>query len=112
MHTQHQPSCPASVTSLDPVASAIVVSPAPTGRSSASSIALKDLPQGSKATIRDIRAQGILGRRLRDMGLLPGVEVSLISRAPLGDPLVVALDGYTLSVRCTEAACVIVEMDQ
>lgn len=112
MHTQHQQSCPAPVASLNPAASATVVSAAPIGRSRARDIALKDLPQGSNATIRDIRAQGILGRRLRDMGLLPGVAVSLMSRAPLGDPLVVALDGYTLSVRCTEAACVIVEMDQ
>lgn len=73
---------------------------------------LSEMPRGGSAVITDIRAQGMLGRRLRDMGLLPGVAVSLVSRAPLGDPLVVALDGYALSVRCAEAANVIVEMQQ
>lgn len=70
---------------------------------------LAQLVLGQTALVRDIRAQGELGRRLRDMGLLAGAVVSVASRAPLGDPIAVDMEGCTLSLRCAEAAQVIVE---
>ena len=66
------------------------------------------LHKGEKAQITNVCAKGALGRRLRDMGLLPGVELTLTGRAPLGCPVSVALDGYELSLRCEEAAQVLV----
>jgi Fe2+ transport system protein FeoA len=42
------------------------------------------------------------------MGLTPGVEVRMIGRAPLGDPLEVEVRGYRLSLRHSEAARVAV----
>jgi ferrous iron transport protein A len=38
-----------------------------------------------------------------EMGVLPGVELKLLGRAPLGDPLELELRGYRLSVRRSEA---------
>jgi Fe2+ transport system protein FeoA len=38
------------------------------------------------------------------MGLTPGVEVALIGRALLGDPLELEVRGYRLSMRKKEAA--------
>jgi len=70
---------------------------------------LNELKKGQKAIVRFIQAQGELGRRLRDMGLLPGVELTISGCAPLGDPICVSLDGYALSLRCTEADTVLVE---
>lgn len=72
------------------------------------SLSLSDLALGQNAQVRDISARGELGRRLRDMGLLPGVMVAVSARAPLGDPIAVELDGCTLSLRCAEAAQVLV----
>lgn len=69
---------------------------------------LSALDMGQCAVVSDIRARGELGRRLRDMGLLPGTSLRLTARAPLGDPVVVELQGCTLSLRNTEADQVIV----
>lgn len=110
-HQQHSsPPLGSPIGSTAP--SGAVTSAYVSARSAARKVSLSEVPLGGTAIITGISAQGELGRRLRDMGLMPGVSVSLVSRAPLGDPLVVALDGYTLSVRCTEAACVIVAANQ
>jgi ferrous iron transport protein A len=47
--------------------------------------------------------------RLLEMGLTPGVEVQVLGAAPLGDPIELALRGYRLSVRRSEAARIEVE---
>ena len=47
--------------------------------------------------------------RLREMGLLPGTEVRLIRRAPLGDPLEFSVRGSLLSLRQSEAELIVVE---
>lgn len=54
-------------------------------------------------------AEGELGRRIRDMGLVPGAEVEIIGRAPLHDPVALRLKGFTLSLRNSEADFVTVE---
>jgi Fe2+ transport system protein FeoA len=38
-----------------------------------------------------------------ELGLTPGVEVRVVRRAPLGDPVELELRGYRLSIRRTEA---------
>ena len=44
--------------------------------------------------------------KLIDMGLFPGKRVKMIMKAPLGDPVAVDLEGYTLSLRLKEASSV------
>jgi len=44
-----------------------------------------------------------------EMGLLEGAQVEILSRAPLGDPLRVHLDGSDLSPRCADAELIDVE---
>jgi Fe2+ transport system protein FeoA len=39
-----------------------------------------------------------------EMGLTPGVELSFVGSAPLGDPLEIEIRGYRLSLRRSEAA--------
>jgi Fe2+ transport system protein FeoA len=50
-------------------------------------------------------------RHLIDMGVTPGVRVTLHKCAPLGDPLELKLRGYTLSVRRSEAMNIYIESD-
>jgi Fe2+ transport system protein FeoA len=47
--------------------------------------------------------------RLMEMGLTPGVELSIVGVAPLGDPLELDVRGYRLSLRRAEADRVEVE---
>jgi ferrous iron transport protein A len=53
--------------------------------------------------ISGIQAEGELGRRIRDMGLIVGAEVRVVGRAPLKDPVALRLKGFTLSLRNNEA---------
>jgi len=74
-----------------------------------STISLRQLGLGCKARIVSIRANGELGRRIRDMGLVPGEEVQVTGRAPLNDPVSLRLRGFTLSLRNSEAEQITVE---
>lgn len=64
---------------------------------------IRSLLVGQKATIKNILAEGEMGRRIRDMGLVPGCEVEIIGRAPLKDPVALRLLGFTLTLRNNEA---------
>ena len=70
---------------------------------------LADLAIGQRADVREVDGSGAIGARLLEMGLTPGIEVQLLGKAPLGDPLEIELRGYRLSLRRTEAQRVTVE---
>lgn len=66
-------------------------------------VSLRSLEKGRHATIASITAEGEMGRRIRDMGLVPGVEIQVVGRAPLEDPVAIRLLGFTLTLRNNEA---------
>ena len=45
-------------------------------------------------------------RRIMDMGLTKGTEVTVRKIAPLGDPIELTVRGYELSIRKDEAAAI------
>jgi len=45
------------------------------------------------------------------MGLIPGVEVTAIRVAPLGDPVEFAVMGSRISIRRSDADAILVRMD-
>jgi len=74
---------------------------------------LGDLKPGERARIERIEGGGALRRRMMDMGIVPGVELEVVRRAPWGGPLQVRLKGYYLAMRRGECAKIIVnEMHQ
>jgi ferrous iron transport protein A len=64
---------------------------------------LRKAKVNQKLKIRTVSADGELGRRIRDMGLIPGTEVSVIGKAPLRDPVALRLRDFTLTLRNSEA---------
>lgn len=70
---------------------------------------LRKLKVNQKARITAIAAAGEMGRRLRDMGLVPGTELTVVGRAPLKDPVALRLRDFTLTLRNNEADCIMVE---
>jgi Fe2+ transport system protein FeoA len=72
-------------------------------------VTLDQIARGARVRIKRVRGQGMLRRRLMDMGVLPGAEVELLRAAPLGDPLEYKLRGYHLSLRKSEAQSIEVE---
>jgi len=61
--------------------------------------------------IASIKANGELGRRIRDMGLVKGAKITIQGRAPLKDPVSLRILGFTLSLRNNEADYIEVEVD-
>ena len=55
--------------------------------------------------------EGVLRRRLLDMGLTPKTRVMVRKVAPMGDPIEIRLRGYELTIRKEEAAKIQVEPD-
>jgi ferrous iron transport protein A len=78
----------------------------PTGLSTGPAEPLTALRPGQRARIRKVELDGPVGTRLRDLGFLPGTEVRLIRRAPLGDPAVYELRGAQICLRRTEAQAI------
>ncbi len=70
---------------------------------------LSELPVGGRGRVLRVLQADEISSRLLEMGLTPGVEVQVLGAAPLGDPIELALRGYRLSVRRSEAARVVVE---
>ena len=66
-------------------------------------INLRHMKPKQSGRIAAISAQGELGRRIRDMGLVPGTEIVIQGRAPLKDPVALRLMGFTLTLRNREA---------
>ncbi len=71
---------------------------------------LESLQTGQHARVQDVQGDDSLALRIMEMGLLPGAEIELIGRAPLGDPLEIRVAGYHLSLRKAEAHRVVIEM--
>ncbi|MBQ9265490.1 MAG: ferrous iron transport protein A [Bacilli bacterium] len=73
---------------------------------------LNEIKVGETGLIKKVEGEGLLRRRLFDMGVTPGATVYLRKKAPLGDPLEITIRGYELTLRKTEAALVVLEMEE
>ena len=67
---------------------------------------LKEVQTGGTAKIVRINGTGPVKRRIMDMGLTKGTEVTVRKIAPLGDPIELTVRGYELSIRKDEAAAI------
>ncbi len=65
---------------------------------------------GDKGVVVNVIAERKIKRRLFDMGITPGVEIYLRKCAPFGDPIEINLRGYELTLRLSEANCVLMEV--
>lgn len=59
---------------------------------------------GSSARVAAVIGGDATALRLLEMGLTPGVSVTVVGTAPLGDPIELEVRGYRLSIRRSEAA--------
>jgi ferrous iron transport protein A len=69
---------------------------------------LAQAPLKIRTTVTGI-TESDLKPKLLEMGLYNGKEVSVLFRAPFGDPIAVDVDGYVLSMRLDEARLVQIE---
>ena len=64
---------------------------------------LAELKIGQTATILNVGGKGSLRQHFLDMGVLPGVPVTLVKYAPMGDPMELRVHGYELTLRRADA---------
>jgi len=72
-------------------------------------MSLRKMKVNQKGVIRMVTGDGELGRRIRDMGIVPNTEFMVIGKAPLKDPVALRLRDFTLTLRNSEADFIYVE---
>ncbi len=70
---------------------------------------LKEVKPGETVRVIKLNGDGVVKRRIMDMGITKGVEIYVRKVAPLGDPVEISVRGYELSLRKADADMVAVE---
>jgi ferrous iron transport protein A len=70
---------------------------------------LAEISLGKTAKVVAVDGSRAFRRRLLEMGLVPGTAVTILTVAPLGDPLQIEVRGGQWSIRRAEAAQIQVE---
>ncbi len=65
---------------------------------------LDKLEVGKDAVIRSVDCDDVLRKHILEMGLTPGVEITLVKTAPMGDPIELRVRDYELTLRLADAA--------
>ena len=60
---------------------------------------LAEVRVGQRVKVVELLVEGLARRRLLDLGLLPGTEVTPVMRSPLGTPMAYDIRGSVLALR-------------
>jgi Fe2+ transport system protein A len=64
---------------------------------------LDEAKVGETVKVLKLNGEGVLRRRIMEMGITKGCDVTLLNIAPLGDPIEVEIRGYSLTIRKKDA---------
>ncbi|MGI6715967.1 MAG: FeoA family protein [Eubacteriales bacterium] len=70
---------------------------------------LRDTKPGETVKVAKVTGAGAIRRRIMDMGITKGVNITVRKTAPLGDPVEITVRGYQLSLRKADAEMVVLE---
>ncbi len=74
-------------------------------------ISMRQMKVHQRGVVKKINASGEMGRRLREMGIVPGVVITIQGRAPLKDPVAIKVRDTVLTLRNNEADYILVETE-
>ena len=74
-------------------------------------IKMRQMSDNQGGVIRKVSATGDMGRRIREMGLVPHTKIQIQGRAPLKDPVAIKVRDFTLTLRNSEADHITVEVE-
>jgi ferrous iron transport protein A len=72
-------------------------------------VKLSEVPVGAKVMVKDVEESEI-SPKLRAIGILPGVTITVVKNAPMGDPRMYKVFNKLISLRQSEASLVEVEI--
>lgn len=70
---------------------------------------LRELKIGESARVIKVGGEGALRQHFLDMGLIPGVRVSMVKYAPMGDPMELRIHNYELTLRIDDAKKILID---
>ncbi len=70
---------------------------------------LREAAVGNTVKVVKLHGEGAVKRRIMDMGITRGIEITVRKVAPLGDPVELTVRGYELSLRKADAEMVEIE---
>lgn len=73
-------------------------------------VSLSKLLPGQFGKVVALNAERAVDQRLMALGLLPGMVVKVVRRAPLGDPIALAFGGLEVCLRESEAQDILVDV--
>ncbi|WP_019121372.1 FeoA family protein [Brevibacillus massiliensis] len=74
------------------------------------SVRLSDTKTGNRVRLVRIDVQGVLRRRLLDLGFVPGNVVEVLQKSPLGDPIAFRVNNTTIALRQEESSLIFGEL--
>ena len=66
------------------------------------SLKLQDIALGARARVTGYSQNNGYVAQLQRLGLVMGTEITVVRRAPLGDPIEISLRGFSLALRPSE----------
>lgn len=73
-------------------------------------VSLITLQPGQFGKVVSLNAERAVDQRLMALGLLPGMVVKVVRRAPLGDPLALSFGGIEICLRESEAREIFIDV--
>lgn len=73
-------------------------------------ISLNQADQGSRIKIDSMGLEGVMRRRLLDLGFVPGAVVEVMRKSPLGDPIAFRVSQTTIALRKEESSKILGEL--
>lgn len=67
---------------------------------------LNEIKPGQQVKVLKMHGEGMMKKKLMDMGITKNVEIHVQKVAPLGDPIEIKVRGYELSIRKQEASLI------
>ena len=71
---------------------------------------IDQMETGREAVVLKVGGSGPTRHHFLGMGLIPGVRLKVVGRAPMGDPIQIQIHGYALTLRRADAADIEVEL--
>lgn len=73
---------------------------------------LSNVKVGQRVKLLSLDCNKILKQRLEDLGLTEGVNITIVRKAPLGDPIEIEVRGFCLAIRRSVADKILVIYEQ
>ena len=70
---------------------------------------LSNFKIGQSGKVKELNNLPVLKSRLNHLGVIEGVKVTLIRKAPLGDPFQIKVRDFYLAIRKDEASKIVME---